>query len=98
MDLQSLKLFQMAMTKMDWAAQRQKVLSLIAPVDGVAQQLDIHTLGGVVQPAQKLLVVVPAGLRWLAKTDPANTKKRNAGEGPACAAPGPHAMRCARRW
>lgn len=27
MDLQSLKLFQMAMTKMDWAAQRQKVLS-----------------------------------------------------------------------
>ena len=27
MDLQNLKLFQMAMTKMDWAAQRQKVLS-----------------------------------------------------------------------
>ncbi|MSO98059.1 MAG: flagellar basal body rod protein FlgB [Rhodospirillaceae bacterium] len=27
MDLQSLKLFQMAMTKMDWAAQRQKVLA-----------------------------------------------------------------------
>jgi len=27
MDLQSLKLFQMAMTKMEWAAQRQKVLS-----------------------------------------------------------------------
>ena len=27
MDLQSLKLFRMAMTKMDWAAQRQKVLS-----------------------------------------------------------------------
>lgn len=27
MDLQSLKLFQMAQTKMEWAAQRQKVLS-----------------------------------------------------------------------
>ncbi len=27
MDLNSLKLFQMAMTKMDWAAQRQKVLA-----------------------------------------------------------------------
>jgi len=27
MDLQSLKLFKMAMTKMDWAAQRQKVLA-----------------------------------------------------------------------
>ncbi|MBI3499356.1 MAG: HlyD family type I secretion periplasmic adaptor subunit, partial [Proteobacteria bacterium] len=43
------------------ATQRQKVLSLIAPVDGIAQQLDIHTIGGVVQPAQKLLVIVPAG-------------------------------------
>ncbi len=43
------------------ANQRQQVLSLTAPVDGTAQQLDIHTVGGVVQPAQKLLVVVPAG-------------------------------------
>lgn len=43
------------------ANQRQKVLSLTAPVDGTAQQLDVHTVGGVVQPAQKLLVVVPAG-------------------------------------
>lgn len=43
------------------ATQRQKVLSLTAPVDGTAQQLDVHTVGGVVQPAQKLLVVVPAG-------------------------------------
>lgn len=43
------------------AAQRQNVLSLTAPVDGTAQQLEIHTIGGVVQPAQKLLVIVPVG-------------------------------------
>ncbi|EME69946.1 hypothetical protein H261_11094 [Paramagnetospirillum caucaseum] len=43
------------------AAQRQNVLSLTAPVDGTAQQLEVHTIGGVVQPAQKLLVIVPVG-------------------------------------
>lgn len=43
------------------ATQRQQVLSLTAPVDGTAQQLEVHTIGGVVQPAQKLLVIVPAG-------------------------------------
>ncbi len=33
---------------------------LVAPVDGVVQQLAIHTLGGVVTPAQAIMVVVPA--------------------------------------
>lgn len=32
---------------------------LRSPLDGVVQQLAIHTLGGVVTPAEKLLVVVP---------------------------------------
>ncbi|MBB4255959.1 HlyD family efflux transporter periplasmic adaptor subunit [Rhizobium sp. BK008] len=32
---------------------------LRAPIDGVVQQLAIHTLGGVVTPAQQLLVIVP---------------------------------------
>ncbi len=36
--------------------QRQR---LTAPVDGTVQQLAIHTVGGVVTPAQPLLVVVP---------------------------------------
>ncbi len=37
---------------------------LRAPVSGVVQQLDIHTEGGVVTPAQQLMVIVPiqAGL------------------------------------
>jgi hemolysin D len=41
------------------AAQRTRLQQLIAPVDGVVQQLAVHTLGGVVTPAQPLLVVVP---------------------------------------
>src|SRR5262249_11379730 len=34
---------------------------LRAPSDGVVQQLVVHTIGGVVTPAQALRVVVPAG-------------------------------------
>ncbi|HEY4166469.1 MAG TPA: HlyD family type I secretion periplasmic adaptor subunit [Reyranella sp.] len=42
------------------AEQRTKLLTLTAPVDGVVQQLAIHTVGGVVTPAQALMAVVPA--------------------------------------
>jgi hemolysin D len=42
------------------AEQRTKLQGLTAPTDGVVQQLAIHTVGGVVTPAQALLVVVPA--------------------------------------
>jgi hemolysin D len=41
------------------AEQRTKLQVLSAPVDGVVQQLAVHTVGGVVTPAQPLLVVVP---------------------------------------
>lgn len=41
------------------AEQRTKLLALTAPVDGVVQQLAMHTVGGVVTPAQALLAVVP---------------------------------------
>jgi hemolysin D len=41
------------------AEQRMKLQTLAAPVDGVVQQLAIHTVGGVVTPAQSLLVLVP---------------------------------------
>ncbi len=36
---------------------RQQILT--APVDGVVQQLAVHTIGGVVTPAQVLAVIVP---------------------------------------
>jgi hypothetical protein len=41
------------------AEQRTKSQFLTAPVDGVVQQVAIHTIGGVVTPAQALLAVVP---------------------------------------
>ncbi|WP_340621305.1 HlyD family type I secretion periplasmic adaptor subunit [Xenorhabdus siamensis] len=39
--------------------ERLRLYTLRAPVDGVVQQLAIHTLGGVVQSAQQLMVIVP---------------------------------------
>jgi len=41
------------------AEQRTKLQILTAPVDGIVQQLAVHTIGGVVTPAQVLLVLVP---------------------------------------
>ena len=41
------------------AEQRTKLQALTAPVDGVVQQLAVHTVGGVVTPGQVLLAVVP---------------------------------------
>ena len=36
---------------------------LRAPVDGTVQQLAVHTVGGVVTPAQQLMAIVPAASR-----------------------------------
>ncbi len=41
------------------ATQRTQLQVLTAPVDGTVQQLAVHTVGGVVTPAQALLMVVP---------------------------------------
>ena len=41
------------------ADQRAKFQQLRSPIDGVVQQLAIHTVGGVVTPAQTLLTIVP---------------------------------------
>ena len=45
------------------AARTERIQRLIAPADGVVQELAVHTVGGVVTPAQPLLVVVPADAR-----------------------------------
>ena len=39
--------------------ERARLERLTAPIDGVVQQLAVHTVGGVVTPAQALLVLVP---------------------------------------
>jgi hemolysin D len=41
------------------AGQKADLQRLTAPIDGVAQQLAVHTVGGVVTPAQQLLIIVP---------------------------------------
>ncbi len=43
------------------ADQKYRLQTLRAPVDGTVQQLAIHTLGGVVTPAEVLMSIVPAG-------------------------------------
>ncbi|HTB37268.1 MAG TPA: HlyD family type I secretion periplasmic adaptor subunit [Reyranella sp.] len=45
------------------AEQKTRLQRLVAPVDGMVQQLAIHTVGGVVTPAQALLVLVPSDSR-----------------------------------
>ena len=45
------------------AERKTRLQRLAAPVDGVVQQLAIHTVGGVVTPAQALLVIVPSDSR-----------------------------------
>ena len=37
-------------------------MTIKAPVDGVVQQLAVHTLGGVVTQGQELMIIVPEGL------------------------------------
>jgi hemolysin D len=45
------------------AEQRTKLQLLTAPVAGMVQQLAVHTVGGVVTPAQTLMVIVPSDSR-----------------------------------
>lgn len=41
------------------ASQRERLTQLTAPVDGIVQQLAVHSVGGVVTTAQPLMIVVP---------------------------------------
>jgi hemolysin D len=41
------------------AAERVRQSTLLAPITGTVQQLSVHTIGGVVTPAETLLAIVP---------------------------------------
>ncbi len=41
------------------AGQKRELRMLKAPVEGTVQQLAVHTIGGIVTPAQQLMVIVP---------------------------------------
>lgn len=43
----------------DKAKQRQNLMTIQSPVDGTVQELATYTLGGVVQAAQKIMVIAP---------------------------------------
>ena len=47
--------------------QRSKLALLTAPVDGTVQQVSVHTQGGVVTPAQALMVIVPRNAQLRAR-------------------------------
>jgi hemolysin D len=42
------------------ARDHSRLMHLVSPVDGTVQQLTVHTLGGVVSPAQAVMTIVPA--------------------------------------
>jgi len=51
---------------------RNRLMALRSPVNGTVQQLAVHTLGGVVEPAQALMVIVPEGSRLVVDAKIAN--------------------------
>ena len=54
------------------ASQRERLTQLTAPVVGTIQQLAVHSVGGVVTPAQPLMIVVPDSARVTAEISIAN--------------------------
>jgi len=54
------------------ATQKRSLRMLRAPVDGTIQQLSIHTIGGIVTPAEQLMVVVPKDSKLEIETTLAN--------------------------
>jgi hemolysin D len=65
------------------ASHRERLTRLTAPVDGVVQQLAIHSVGGVVTEAQPLMVIVPDASTVTAEVSIANLDIGfvNAGQG-----------------
>lgn len=56
------------------AQQKHRLSTIVAPIAGTVQQLEIHTLGAVVTPAQALMLIVPEGTQmeieaWIANKD-----------------------------
>ena len=53
---------------------KNRLVEIKSPSDGTVHKLDIHTIGAVVQPAQELMEIVPAGTKmeveaWLENKD-----------------------------
>ncbi|MDZ7752831.1 MAG: HlyD family type I secretion periplasmic adaptor subunit [Gammaproteobacteria bacterium] len=64
---------------------RRRRQRLVAPIGGVVQQLAVHTVGGVVTPAQTLMVIVPGEDRleveaWVENKDAGFVRRGQAAE------------------
>ncbi|RVU35245.1 HlyD family type I secretion periplasmic adaptor subunit [Hwanghaeella grinnelliae] len=57
--LEARRKFDQASLALRKASVKEELRTLRAPVSGVVQQLQLHTVGGVVQPAQAVMVLVP---------------------------------------
>ena len=68
------KLLQTAVEEVKKAQEKNRLSRIVAPVSGKVNQLSVFTLGGVVTPAQVLMVIVPDGTvleveAWAANKD-----------------------------
>src|SRR3546814_15608980 len=54
------------------AVKRSSLQRLVSPVDGTVTQLAIHTVGGVVEAAKPIMVIVPARGKLIAEVAIAN--------------------------
>ncbi len=54
------------------ASERNRRTLLRAPADGVVQQVQVHTIGAVVRPADALMIVVPDGARLILEANVLN--------------------------
>ncbi len=57
---QATRIWSGAVQDINKAAAHSEQLRIVSPVDGVVQQLTIHTVGGVVPAAQPLMLIVPS--------------------------------------
>ena len=57
---QATRIWSGAVQDLNKAAAHSDQLHIISPVDGVVQQLSVHTVGGVVPAAQPLMLIVPS--------------------------------------
>ncbi|VEN73503.1 Hemolysin secretion protein D [Candidatus Desulfarcum epimagneticum] len=57
--LQALEDMEQSRLELNRAETREKLNRLTAPVDGKVQNLKVHTVGGVVEPAEPLMTIVP---------------------------------------
>ena len=54
------------------ARQKSTAADIRAPIDGVVEELAVHTVGGVVTPAQRLMIIVPDNQRLTVEAQLAN--------------------------